>query len=167
MNNRVKKMVLASLLTALAIIIPVQFGFLKIVMGPFSATLGAHIPTMIAMLISPMVAVVVGIGSALGFFITTTPVIALRALMHAPVGYLGAKIVQRDKSFIKALIITAPVHGILEGLAVLCFGASLYNFIIVVVIGTVIHHTMDSVITFALSKATAKARKKDLYSAFN
>ena len=42
MNNRVKKMVLAGLLVSLAIIIPVQFGFLKIVLGPFSATLCSH-----------------------------------------------------------------------------------------------------------------------------
>lgn len=167
MNNRTKKMVLAALLTAIAIIIPVQFGFLKIILGPFSATLGSHIPTMIAMLISPMVAIIVGIGSALGFLMTTSPVIALRALMHAPVGYIGAKIVQKDKNFVKALIITAPIHGILEGIAVLCFGANLYNFIVVVVIGTIIHHTMDSVITFVLSKSMAKARRKDLYSAFN
>ena len=100
MNNRTKKMVLAALLTAIAIIIPVQFGFLKIILGPFSATLGSHIPTMIAMLISPMVAIIVGIGSALGFLMTTSPVIALRALMHAPVGYIGAKIVQKDKNFV-------------------------------------------------------------------
>lgn len=167
MNNKVRKMVLAALLTAIAIIIPIQFGFLRIIFGPFTATLGAHIPMMIAMLVSPMVALVVGIGSAVGFLITTSPVIALRALMHAPVGFIGAKIVAKDKNFKKALIITAPIHGALEAIAVLFFGFNMYQVLVVVALGTIIHHGVDSILSFALSKAMAKAKRKDLYSAFN
>lgn len=167
MNNRVRKMVLAGLLTAIAIIIPIQFGFLRVILGPFTATVGSHIPMMISMLISPMVALVVGIGSAIGFWITTSPVIALRALMHAPVGFIGAKIVAKDKSFKKALIITAPIHGILEAIIVMFFGFDLSQALVVVAIGTIIHHGVDSVISYVLGTSMAKARRKDLYSAFN
>ena len=168
MNNRVKKMVLAGLLVALAIIIPVQFGFLKIVLGPFSATLCSHVPMFLSMLISPVVAIVVGIGSGLGFFITgLPPYIAARALMHAPVGFIGAKIVQKEKNFKKAMVITAPLHGILEALIVIPFGFNLYEMLVVVALGTIIHHAMDAAISAVLCNAMAKARKKDLYSAFN
>ena len=168
MNNRVKKIVLAGLLVALAIIIPVQFGFLKIVLGPFSATLCSHVPMFPSMLISPVVAIVVGIGSGIGFFITgLPPYIAARALMHAPVGFIGAKIVQKEKNFKKAMLITAPLHGILEALIVIPFGFNLYEMLVVVALGTIIHHAMDAVISFVLCKAMAKAQRKDLYSAFN
>lgn len=168
MNNRVKKIVLAGLLVALAIIIPVQFAFLKIVLGPFSATLCSHVPMFLSMLISPVVAIVVGIGSGIGFFITgLPPYIAARALMHAPVGFIGAKIVQKEKNFKKAMLITAPLHGILEALIVIPFGFNLYEMLVVVALGTIIHHAMDAVISFVLCKAMAKAQRKDLYSAFN
>lgn len=168
MNNRVKKMVLAGLLVALAIIIPVQFGFLKVILGPFSATLCSHVPMFLSMLISPVVGIVVGIGSAIGFFITgLPPYIAARALMHAPVGFIGAKIIQKEKNFKKAMIITAPLHGILEALIVIPFGFSLYEMLVAVALGTIIHHAIDAGISFVLCKAMAKAQRKDLYSAFN
>jgi niacin transporter len=69
MKNNVKKLTLAGLLTAFAIIIPIVFGsFLRIQIPPFSATLFSHVPMFLAMLIAPEVAVIVGIGSALGLF---------------------------------------------------------------------------------------------------
>jgi niacin transporter len=68
MNIKIRQMVYAGLLTAIAIIIPIQFGFLRIIIPPFTATLAAHVPMMLAMLISPPVAAVVGIGSTIGFY---------------------------------------------------------------------------------------------------
>ena len=71
MNNRIKEMVYAGLLTALAIIIPSYFGFLRIFVPPaFSATIAAHVPMMMAMLISPFVAVVVGVVAAVPASVT-------------------------------------------------------------------------------------------------
>ena len=67
-NNRVKEMVFAALLTAFAIIIPIQFGFLKIIIPPFTATIASHVPMFLAMLISPMVAVIVGLDQDLDFY---------------------------------------------------------------------------------------------------
>lgn len=166
-REKVKKMIYAAVLTAIAIMIPLQFGFLKIQIPPFSATLASHVPMFLAMLISPAVAVFVGIGSAFGFFITATPEIAARAAMHIIVGFIGAKIVQKDKNFTKAITITGPIHGILEGLAVIPFGFTYEKVLIVVALGTLIHHFVDGAISYALAKSLAKARRKNLYDVFS
>ena len=168
MDNRekIRKMMFAAVLIAISIIIPTQFGFLKIIIGPFTATIASHVPMFLAMLISPEVAIAVGLGSALGFFITSPLVIAARAAMHVVVGYVGALIIKKDKNLKKAIAITAPIHGILEGLAVIPFGFSVYQFVVVVAVGTMIHHFVDGAISYALANALAKARRKNLYDVF-
>ena len=165
-SNKIKKMVFAAVLTAIAIIIPTQFGFLKITLPPFTATIASHVPMFLAMLVSPAVAAFVGLGSALGFFITSDPVVAARASMHIIVGFVGALIITKNKSFTKAIAFTAPIHGILEGLVVIPFGYSVYQFIVVVAIGTTLHHIVDGVLSYSLANALAKARRKDLYEVF-
>jgi len=165
-REKIRKMVFAAVLTAIAIIIPTQFGFLKITIGPFTATIASHVPMFLAMLISPSVAIFVGLGSALGFFITTPLVVAARAAMHIVVGFVGALIINKDKDFKKAILFTAPIHGILEGLIVIPFGFSAYQFVLVVVVGTIIHHLVDGAISYALANALAKARRKNLYEVF-
>ncbi|GAB6169597.1 membrane protein [Clostridium carnis] len=166
-REKVRKMVFAALLTALAIIIPTQFGFLKIAIGPFTATLASQVPMFLAMLISPAVAIAVGVGSTFGFFITTPLVVAARASMHIIVGFVGAKIIQRDKNLKKAIFLTAPLHGILEGLIVIPFGFSVYEFIVVVAVGTILHHFVDGAIAYSLGNAVAKTRSKNIYEVFN
>lgn len=168
MNNKIRQMVYAGLLTALAIIIPIQFGFLRITIPPFTATLAAHVPMMLSMLISPAVAVVVGIGSTLGFLISGTPMpIVARAATHIIVGYIGAKIIIKNKNYIKAAAITAPIHGILEMIVVIPFiGLNLYQLLIITAVGTILHHCVDSIISYVLVKAIAKASKKDIYNVF-
>lgn len=168
-NNRVKEMVFASLLIAFAIIIPVQFGFLRVIIPPFfTATITAHVPMFIAMLISPMVAVVVGIGSGLGFlFAGLAPPIVFRAFTHIVVGLVGARIVLKDKNFKKAIIITGPIHGILEALVMIPFVGVNYPILLTTGIGAIIHHYIDGTIAFALATAIAKSRRKNIYTAFN
>lgn len=168
MNNKIRNMVYAALLTALAIIIPIQFGFLKIIMGPFTATLASHVPTFLAMLISPYIAVIVGIGSALGFMMSGLPlVVAARAAMHAIVGYVGGTVVKKKGSFVQALIITAPIHAILEGIIVIFFGFNLQAIIVTVALGTFLHHCVDAVISYGLATAVAKATRKKLNTLFS
>jgi niacin transporter len=171
MNNKIRQMVYAGLLTALAIIIPIEFGFLRIVIPPyFTATLAAHVPMMLSMLISPFVAVVVGIGSTIGFLIAGTPApVVARAATHIIVGYVGAMIVMKNKSYIKAVAISAPIHGILEALVTIPFigfGAAVYPVLAVTAIGAILHHSVDSVIAYAIVKAVARARKKSIYNVF-
>ena len=51
---KTKQLVIGGLLTAFAIMIPLAFaGWLQIYIPPFSATLGTHVPSMLAMFISP------------------------------------------------------------------------------------------------------------------
>jgi len=168
-NKNVKELVFAALLTAFAIIIPIQFGFLKIYIPPFSATIASHVPMFLAMLISPMVAVIVGIGSGVGFLLSGMPApIVFRALTHIIVGLVGARIVLKDKNFKKAILITGPIHGILEALVVIPFvGGDIYQILIVTGVGAFIHHYVDGTISYVLAEAVAKSRRKDIYTAFN
>jgi niacin transporter len=171
MNDKIKQMVYAGLLTALAIIIPIQFGFLKIIIPPyFTATLAAHVPMMLSMLISPFVAIVVGIGSTIGFLIAGTPApVVARAATHIVVGYVGAMVIMRNKSYIKAVAISAPIHGILEALVTIPFigfGAAAYPALIVTLVGAMLHHSVDAIIAYAVVNGVAKARKKNIYNVF-
>lgn len=168
-NSRVRELVFAALLTAFAIIIPIQFGVLKVVIPPFTATIASHVPMFLAMLISPMVAIIVGLGSALGFLLSgMTPVVVARALTHILVGLIGAKIVIKNKDFKKAIIITGPIHGLLEALVIIPFiGLDIYQLLIVTGVGTILHHYVDGTISYFLAKAVAKSRNKDIYNTFN
>jgi niacin transporter len=171
MNNKIRQMVYAGLLTALAIIIPIQFGILRIVIPPYyTATLAAHVPMMLSMLISPFVAIVVGIGSTLGFLMAGLPMpVVARAATHIIVGYVGAMIIMKNKSYVKAVVITAPMHGILEGLVTIPFvgfGPAVYISLAITVVGAMIHHAADSIIAYAIIRAVAKASKKNIYNVF-
>ncbi len=75
MRLTMKELVYGAVLTAVALAIPLAFqGWLQISLPPFSATLGSHIPSMLAMAISPpWVAALVGLGSSLGFLLTLGP----------------------------------------------------------------------------------------------
>ncbi|WP_034849429.1 hypothetical protein [Clostridium hydrogeniformans] len=168
MNNKITKMVFTALFAALAIIIPVSFGFLKIIIGPFTATLASHVPMFLSMYLSPASAAVVGLGSTLGFMYTGLPlVVVFRAASHIIVGALGGILVERGFEYKKVVLITAPVHGLLEGLAVIpFFGLDLYYILVVTVIGSIAHHCADGVISAALLKALSKALRRDLSKGF-
>ncbi len=140
-----------AVLTALAIMIPISFGgFLGVYIPPFSATLASHVPLMLGMAVSPLVAGAVGLGSAIGFLLKLGPVIGARAAMHAVVGFTGATMVQKGVSYPLTLLAMAPLHGLLEALIVVPFGFNLYRAGIVVGIGTVLHHLVDTGITLAI-----------------
>ena len=162
MKTNVRKMTYAALLTALAIIIPISFGFLKIQIPPFSATLAAHVPMFISMLLGPWVAVTVGLGSALGFLITSGQIIAARAFMHVFVGLAGAVLIKKKVPLTKVIAITAPIHGALEALAVIPFGFTVYKILVVIGVGTVLHHIVDGVIALVLIKTLSKATNFNL-----
>ncbi|HHV72146.1 MAG TPA: ECF transporter S component [Clostridia bacterium] len=149
---KAKNIVQGALLTALSIIIPVMFGgTLRILIGPFSATLASHVPVMLAMRINPMVAGFVGVGSSLGFLVQLGPVVAARALMHVPFAVLGAILYQKGMSFTKVLIITLPIHAIAEALIVIPFGFTLADAGFLVGVGTAVHHAIDSLIALSLA----------------
>ncbi|MEW8955475.1 ECF transporter S component [Clostridium sp.] len=164
MNNKITKMVFTALFTALAIIIPISFGFLKIIIGPFTATLASHVPMFLSMYLSPASAAVVGLGSTLGFMYTGLPlVVVFRAASHIIVGFLGGVLVERGVEYKKITLITAPVHGVLEGLAVIPFyGLDLYYILVVTTVGAILHHLADGAISGVLLKSLSKALRRDL-----
>lgn len=155
--NKLKKMIYTALLTAMAIIIPLTFGFAKVVIGPFSATLASHVPLFIAMFLGPFSAVFVGLGSALGFLVSSTPVVAARALMHAFVGLAGAYALQKGMSFRKMVLFTAVLHGALEAVAVMPFGFTMYKILVTVGIGSVLHHLADGAIAAVVVRILSKS----------
>lgn len=149
-----RQLVFGALLTALALLIPLAFGgVLGVVIPPFSATLASHVPVMISMLLGPWVAILVGAGSALGFFVKLGPVIAARAAMHAVFAGAGAVMVKKGMPFWQALLWTLPIHALSEALTVLAFGFSLEKAGVVVGLGTAAHHLVDSGIALGVVKA--------------
>ncbi|KGM93695.1 ECF transporter S component [Clostridium botulinum] len=156
MKNNVKKLTYGALLTALAIIIPVSFGVLRVQIGPFTPTLGAHVPIFFSMLFGPYIASIVALGSALGFLITSPLVIAARALMHVLVGGIGAILIKKDINLKNVILITAPLHGILEAISVIPFGFTVYKILIVVGVGSMIHHIVDGIVFNVIIKGMEK-----------
>jgi len=158
MKMRVQELVYGALLTALALIIPLYFrGSLQIVIPPFSATLASHVPVMLAMFVSPLVAALVGLGSTYGFLITMTPVIAARASIHIIFGVLGALLYRRGLSPWKIIAITAPVHALGEALVVIPFGFTMQVALVTVGIGTLLHHVIDAAISISILTALWRA----------
>lgn len=72
----------------------------KIVIGPASFTLASHVPVFIAMFFSPVVALAVVLGTTFGFFISTTPIIALRAFSHLIFALIGASYLQKHPELV-------------------------------------------------------------------
>ncbi|NMA55166.1 MAG: ECF transporter S component [Firmicutes bacterium] len=148
---RSRDLVYGAMLTALSLLIPIAFGnYLRVYLPPFSATLASHVPVMLAMLVSPSVAALVGIGSSIGFLVVLGPVIAARAAVHIAVGIVGA-ILARNHTFATALLATAPIHALGEVLVVLPFGFSSYEAWVLVGVGTLLHHTADALIALAIA----------------
>ncbi|MGL4665026.1 MAG: ECF transporter S component, partial [Clostridium butyricum] len=110
----------------------------------------------------------VGIGSTLGFAITGLPIVVVaRAATHIIVGYIGAKIIIKNRSYAQAVLITAPIHGFLEMIVAIPFiGLALNWALIVTLVGSIMHHMVDGIIAYAIVKAVAKSRNKDIYGAF-
>lgn len=154
-----RQMVTGAMLAAVALLIPLFFrNWLQIQIPPFTATLGAHIPSMLSIFLGPPVAVMVGLGSALGFLLTLGPVVAARALMHAVFGLAGAlmyRVVPRPALVLLAML---PVHALSESLVVLPFGVPLDKALLVVGLGTALHHLVDAGTTLLLLSWLQKIR---------
>jgi niacin transporter len=166
-NNAVKHMTIAALLIAMGIIIPMVMP--KIMVPPASFTLASHVPVMIAMFFSPLVAVAVALGTTIGFLISTSPIIALRALSHVVFVLVGAIYLSKKRDvvlkngqftffnwrFQAFNLVLALIHSALEVAVVVAFNfignvpnttyASGYMFTIFVImgIGGVIHSLVD------------------------
>ena len=154
---KTKKLAIAALLTALAIVIPFAV-FFKVIIPPFTATLGAHVPMFISMLLGPKVAIMAGLGFAFGFFLNFGPLVGARAFLHVFVGLVGSLFINKGISFGKVAAITAPLHGLLEVLVVMPFiDFDVYNLLIITGVGTMLHHIADAIISYVIINVLQKS----------
>lgn len=161
-SNKLLSMVIAALLCAIGIIIP-MFSPLKILLEPASFTLASHVPIFIAMFLSPMIAISVALITGFGFLFAGFPiVVVLRALTHIVFAAVGAIVLKKkgnilhstSSTVVFALLISL-LHGISEVIVVTFFywgnqmSEIYYNkgYLVTVVglvgIGTVIHSMVD------------------------
>ncbi len=165
-----KNLVLTALLIAIGILIPMVFVGppFKIVVGPYSATLMAHVPVFIAMFISPATAVLTAVGTTLGFFFTAPLVVATRAATHLIFALLGAYMIKKRWNAIFVCLLTGILHSVFESLVVWVFfsvglsapatGYSVPAMIYITAIGTFLHHIADFVIAYIVGIALHKAK---------
>jgi niacin transporter len=92
----------------------------------------------------------VGVASGLGFLVTLSPVVGMRAFTHGIWGALAAFAYRKGWSFLKVMIIIAlPIHALAEGLVVMVFGFP-FQAQLVTIVGTGIHHLIDLAISMVI-----------------
>lgn len=170
-KRKIQMMSITAMLIAVGVLIP-MYSPVKIMLEPMSFTLGSHIAIMIAMFVSPLSALGVALGTTAGFYLAgfTLPVV-LRALTHVVWAYAGALYLKKHpdlfqspvKTFVFNLAV-AIVHAVLEVIIVMLlytgYDASqlFYLLFVLVGVGSVVHSTVDFVLSLAVWKAvTASA----------
>ena len=173
-NQKLLTMVIAALLCAVGIVIPMFAP--KIVLEPMSFTLASHVAIFIAMFISPTVALAVTIGTSVGFFFAgLPPVIALRALSHLGFVAVGCLLLKKYPNLLTKPATTilfgsilAVVHAICEALVVTLFyfGGTLnssfyakgfaFSVLVMVGVGTIVHSLIDFGIALVVWKPVSR-----------
>lgn len=166
-----KQLVYAALLIALGALIPAVMP--KIDTGIASYTLGSHVPVMLAMFISPVTTILVAIGTAISYLLTSTPVVAARALSHLIFAIIGSFMIQKNSNIIKTSkeetkfnVFIGLIHIAFECLvvAVVLFQgtesleAVLTTLFIAIGLGGFIHSFIDFFITAKVAKALKLAK---------
>lgn len=113
-HKNIYQLVLAGVLCAIGLVVPMVMP--KVIIGPMSFILGAHVAIFFAMFISPKVAAAVCLGTTMGFFVTTPLIIAARAAAHIIFALVGAFIIKRYPDIMESF---AAGIGLNLGLAVL------------------------------------------------
>ncbi len=159
-TNKVKVMTTAALLSAVGILIPL-ISPIKIIIEPASFTLASHVPIIIAMFISPVVAAFVSLITSIGFLIAGfPPVIVFRALTHIVFAVIGAFILKKNgnilnsyKTAIPFVLLISIIHAVCEVIVSSVFyfkGQSSSSFVTMVIglvgVGTLIHSSIDFII---------------------
>ena len=161
MNKKLRELTITGLLVALSIVIP-MFMPIKIVLPTFTMTLAAHVPSILAMFVSPLAVVLVAIGNGIGFM-SLGPIVVVRALTHLIFGLMGWWLIKKNANYIVIGIVTMVIHGMCEFLVLLAFsstvvvsdsGALASAFI--ALYGSWIHHAMDYAISTPVLVALSK-----------
>lgn len=180
-TNSVKRLTISALLIAMGIIIPMVMP--RITIGPASFTLASHVPVFIAMFISPVVAIAVSLGTGFGFFLSATPIIALRALSHLIFAVIGAVILQKHPEILinkegKFTLLNGKLQLFNVGIGVIHFAAELvvvsvfytmgnlpgtyytagfmYSIFLLMGVGGLIHSLVDFSIAYFLASTLSK-----------
>lgn len=180
-TNSVKRLTISALLIAMGIIIPMVMP--RITIGPASFTLASHVPVFIAMFISPVVAIAVSLGTGFGFFLSATPIIALRALSHLIFAVIGAVILQKHPEILinkegKFTLLNGKLQLFNVGIGVLHSAAELvvvsvfytmgnlpgtyytagfmYSIFLLMGVGGLIHSLVDFSIAYFLASTLSK-----------
>lgn len=170
-NKRIHMMVLSALLISIGILIPV-ISPIKVILEPMSFTLASHVAIMIALFVSPFAAVATALGSTLGFFLYGFPLaVVLRALSHVVWALLGALYLKKHPETLNSFWKTSAfmlgvgvVHAICEVVIVLplytgqSMDSLLYTVFGLVGVGTVVHSSVDFIISVAVWKVLVKNR---------
>ena len=162
-NKKIQNIALSGLLSAIAILIPLIMPF-KIMLPASTYTLASHVPIFIAMFISPSVAIMVTLGSALGFFISFPFIVALRALSHLSFVIIGSLYLQKHPlNTLKSSLLFNIVIGIIPALAeylVVVFimretltNQTLPQYFLFLGIGTFLHSFIDFTLSLSIFKA--------------
>ena len=174
-HKNIYQLVLAGVLCAIGLVVPMVMP--KVIIGPMSFTLGAHVAIFLAMFISPKVAAAVCLGTTMGFFVTTPLIIAARAATHIIFALVGALIIKHYPNIMESFVACiglnlglAVLHALGEVLVVAPFFFSGYMFtpeqlsngfvmsvIVLVGAGTVLHSVMDCSISVLLWKCVRAA----------
>ncbi|RHH68709.1 MULTISPECIES: hypothetical protein [Vagococcus] len=169
-KNSVQMMTYAAFLIALGIMIPMIMP-VRVVIGPASYTLASHVPVMLAMFVSPLVAVLVALGTAFGFFMTTPFIIGMRALSHVIFAFFGALYLQKrpniiysPKKMVVFNVVLGLIHALFETLIVTAFfmtdglGEASYTMgffqsvILLVGVGGFVHSLIDFSIAYMIAQ---------------
>lgn len=168
MNKRTKELSLAAILTALSILI--TYSPLKLYLPFFTLTLGAHVPTLLAMFVSPWVIIMTVIGSCVGFFMTipapNSIIVVTRAAMHLIFALVGYKMIRDGKLNIwLVILITALLHASAEGIVVYILTpiilkgeAAAVTSALIAFSGTAIHHCIDCAISAPIAIALSRTK---------
>lgn len=176
-NDKVYQLTVAAVLCAIGIIIPL-FSPVRLVMEPASFTLASHVAIFIAMFISPGTAVVVALGTTLGFLLTSPIVIALRAASHLVFALIGALVLKKRPQILDSTrsallfgLLIAVIHVVCEMLVVIpfYFGQSLatayyakgflVSVVLLVGVGGFIHSMIDFAIALVIWKPLRKIKR--------
>lgn len=173
--SRLQKLVIAALLCAIGILIPV-ISPIKITLDPMSFTLGSHVAIFVAMFVSPAVALCVELGTTVGFVLAGfPPAVVLRALVQVFFVVIGAYWLQKKPDTLNHwgsmslfVLATGLLHGAAEALIStwFYFGGSIdqskgffETIILLVGVGTLAHHIVDFVISYIIWRPVCRIIK--------
>ncbi|MBL1223660.1 hypothetical protein [Enterococcus sp. BWR-S5] len=180
-KNSVRQLTISALLIAMGIIIPMVMP--RITIGPASFTLASHVPVFLAMFISPEAAIAVSLGTGFGFFLSATPIIALRALSHLVFAVIGAMYLKKHPEvalgskqfsllngrFQLFNFVIALIHSAIELVVITAFytmgnlpetyytDGYIYSILLLMGVGGIIHSIVDFNIAYFLAGSLSKA----------